>query len=540
MLDAGGYRSVTIGLRSGAMEFRILGPLEVLDEGRPVPIRGAKERALLTVLLLHANEPVTFDRLIDQLWGEDPPSTARKSLQVRVATLRRALPYDVLPTSGGSYAIRLTGDELDLHRFERLVSAGRQALADGDPRGAAAILREALALWRGPALADFADQAFAEPAAARLEELRLTALELRIEAELALGLHRELVGELKELVAVHPLRERLRGQLMLTLYRDGRQAEALELYQRTRDTLTKELGIEPGPALQELHRAVLRQDAALAAPMLSGTERSILVAPQDGRALEALLGLAESLAHRPARELILARLVPRGSDLGDEAARLNERRQELLGRGIAVRTAAFTTASRGDDLVRLTVEQDVDLLVVDGPHDLGTAVIEKVLTRAPCDVAVHVTRDHSLPTGPVVVLFGGGEHDWAAIEVGAWIAGARDAALKVAGPAQGRERDASRSLASASLAVQRGLGIAAEPLLVAPSDQAVLAAVADAAIVVAGLPERWKRKGLGRVRTVLAKSARPPVLLVRRGLRPGGLAPRESLTRFTWTLGPAP
>jgi hypothetical protein len=140
----------------------------------------------------------------------------------------------------------------------------------------------------------------------------------------------------------------------------------------------------------------------------------------------------------------------------------------------------------------------------------------------------------------VVVLFGGGEHDWAAIEIGAWIAGGRDSPLKLAGPAKGRERDASRTLASASLAVQRVLGIAAEPVLVAPTAGAVIAAVADAAVVVAGLPERWRRDGIGDTRTALARDARPPVLLVRRGLRPGGLAPRESLTRFTWTLGPSP
>jgi DNA-binding SARP family transcriptional activator len=456
-----------------------------------------------------------------------------------VATLRRVLPEGVLVTRGGSYLIQVDRDQLDLHRFERLLAEGGQALADGDAQAAAAALREALGLWRGPALANFAYEAFSEPAVARLEELRLTALEQRIEAELALAFHAQLVGELKELVAAHPLRERLRGQLMLALYRDGRQAEALELYQRTRDTFTEELGIEPGPALQELQLAVLRQEAALAPAKRFETERSILVAPQGGRDIEVLLGLAESLARRPARELILARLVPHGSDIGGEAARLNERRQELLERGIAVRTAVFTTAARGEDLVRLAVEQDVDLLLLDGSHDLGTAVVEKVLTRAPCDVAVHVARDRPEPVGPVFVLFGGGEHDWAAIEVGAWIAGARESALKIAGPAQGRERDASRTLASASLAVQRVLGIAAEPALIAPSDRTVLAAVADAAIVVAGLPERWKHDGIGHVRTVLAKSARPPVLLVRRGLRPGGLAPRESLTRFTWTLGPA-
>jgi DNA-binding SARP family transcriptional activator len=522
------------------MEFRILGPLEVRRNDRPVRITGAKERALLALLLLHANEPVTTDRLVDELWGEAPPSTARKSLQVRVATVRRVLPKGVLVTRGGSYLIQVDRDQLDLLRFEQLLADARQALTDGDADAAAATLRDALALWRGPALADLAYEAFADPAVARLEELRLTALELRIEAELALGLHAQLVGELKELVGAHPLRERLRAQLMLALYRDGRQAEALELYQHTRDTFTEELGIEPGPALQELQRAVLRQDAALAPAKLPETERSILVAPQGGRETPTLLGVAESLARRPPRELILARLVPPGSDVGSEAARLTERRQELLGRGISVRTAVFTTASRGDDLVRLAVEQDVDLLLLDGTHDLGTAVVEKVLTRAPCDVAVHVARDQSPSMGPVFVLFGGGEHDWAAIEVGAWIAGAREAALRLAGPAQGRKRDASRTLASASLAVQRVLGIVAEPVLVTPEEEAVLAAAADAAIAVAGLPERWRHEGLGHVRTALAERARPPVLFVRRGLRPGGLAPRESLTRFTWTLGPGP
>jgi DNA-binding SARP family transcriptional activator len=520
------------------VEFRILGPLEVRRDDRPVPVAGAKERALLAILVLHANEPVTTDRLVDQLWGDAPPATARKSLQVRVAALRRVLPEGVLLTRGGSYVLQVGRDQLDLHRFERLVAEGTQSLADGDPAAAAATLREALALWRGPALADLADEGFSEPAVARLEELRLNALEHRIEAELALGRHAQLIGELTELVAEHPLRERLRGQLMLALYRDGRQAEALDLYRRTRDTFADELGIEPGPALQDLQRAVLRQDAALAVTKPFEPERSILVAPQSEGKMEGLLGLAESLARRPARELILARLVSHAREIREEAASLDERRQELLGRGVAVRTTVFTADERGDDLVRLALEQDVDLLLLDGTHDLRSAVVESVLTGAPCDVAVHVGRDRSPTTGPVFVLFGGGEHDWAAVEIGAWIAGAREAALKIAGPARGRERDSSRALGSASLAVQRVLGVVAEPVLVALEDDAVLAAAADAATVVAGLPERWARDGLGHVRTVLAERARPPVLLVRRGLRPSGLAPQQSLTRFTWTLGP--
>ncbi len=449
------------------MEFRILGPLEVWDEGRPVRIGGAKERALLVVLLLHANESVSVDRLIDELWGARPPATAKKSVQVRVAGLRRALGDGMLLTHGGGYLIRLAADQLDLHGFERLVSDAGKVLADGDPGTAAAMLREALSLWRGAALADFAYESFAQPAITRLEELRLGAVELRIDAELALGLEGQLVGELQELVASHPLRERLRGELMLALYRDGRQAEALDVYQRTREQLIGELGIEPGPALQKLQQAILRQEPSLDLA-ITAPERSILVAPQDPRRLGALLGLAESLAKRPTRELILAQLIPEGADVTRTASLLNEHRQALLARGI-----------------------------------------------------------------------GGGDHDWTAVEVGAWIAGARGTPLRLAGPAQGPGRDASRALANASLAVQRVFGVAAEPLLLPPAEADVLAAAADAALVVVGLPERWTRDGLGHVRSALAGSAGPPALLVRRGLRPGGLAPRESLTRFTWTLGPA-
>jgi hypothetical protein len=163
-----------------------------------------------------------------------------------------------------------------------------------------------------------------------------------------------------------------------------------------------------------------------------------------------------------------------------------------------------------------------------------------VLARAPCDVAVHVGRGETARDGPVLVLFAGGDQDWTAVEVGAWIARAQGVPLRLAGPAKGVERDASRALASASLAVQRVLGVVAEPVLVAPAAADVLAVVGEAAVVVLGLPERWRRAGLGAVRSALAFDARPPALLVRRGLRPGGLAPRQSLTRFTWTLGPAP
>lgn len=509
------------------------------DEGRLVRIDGAKERALLVVLLLHANESVSADRLVDELWGVHPPTTARKSVQVRVAGLRRALGDGMLLTSSGGYLIRVDAGLLDLNSFERLVSDGARALADGDPGAAAAMLGEALSLWRGTALADFAYESFAQPAIGRLEELRRHAVELRIDAELALGRAAQLVGELQELVAAHPVRERLRGQLMLALYRDGRQAEALDVYQRTRQALAGELGIEPGPALRTLQQAILSQEPSLDMP-LAAPERSILVAPQDVRNIDALLGLAESLAEHPKRELILARVIPEGADVTRAAVLLNAHRETLLAHGTAARAVTFTSAAPGDDLVRLALEQDVDLLLVDGTPDLAaTGVLETLLARAPCDVAVHVGRDEAPPDGPVFVLFGGGNHDWAAVEIGAWIAAARGIPLRLGGPAQSPGRDASRALASASLSIQRVLGVAAEPVLLPRTDVDVLAAAADAAVVVVGLPEAWTQDGLGRVRTALAAHAVPPTLLVRRGLRPGGLAPRESLTRFTWTLGPA-
>src|SRR5262249_40865422 len=322
----------------------ILGPLEVWSDGRAVRITGAKERALLALLLLHANETVAADRLIDELWSEAPPPTARKSLQVRIAGLRRALGDDVIATRGDGYGMALGGDQLDLHRFERLVSEGRAALTSSNPTSAVALLRQALGLWRGPPLADFTYESFAQAPIARLEDLRCTAVELRNEAELALGHEAELIGELEALVAANPFRERLNGQLMLALYREGRQVEALHLYQRVRRDLRNELGLEPGPALQQLQRSILRHEPSLGAASVT-RERSILVALRDADRLEDLLALAKSLARRPSRELILARLIPPGTDVTATASLLNDRRQALMDDGIAARTVAFTSAA---------------------------------------------------------------------------------------------------------------------------------------------------------------------------------------------------
>ncbi len=530
------------------MEFRLLGPLEVWVEGRLLPIRGAKERALLAILLLEANQLVSTDRLIDELWGNDPPKSARNSLQVRVSNLRKALgatsrsaASDPLVSLGSGYLIHLGQDQLDLHQFERLLEEAEEALARHEAALGAEKLRDALALWRGPALADFAYESFAQVAAARLEELRLVGLERRIEADLELGRHAELVGELEALVLRHPFRERLRGQLMLALYRSGRQAEALAAYQVARRALVEELGIEPSPLLQELERGILRQDPALDLAGVPAPDRSILVAALEEDALASLLGLASALARRPRHELIVVRPLAVDGDLVRATSLLNRRREELLSAGISVRTAAFTSARPGDELVRIAAEQDVDLLLLDGhPEILDDTALGAVLERSPCDVAILVARRELPALGPVLVPFTGAGHDWAAVELGAWIASVRRSPLRLAGAAadpSGSSGDASRLLAHASLAVQRGLGVATVPLLIPPTSEELVRVAGEAALVVLGVPEGWRRGGLGPVRLSLARDAGPPTLLVRRGPRPGGLAPRESLTRFTWSLG---
>lgn len=256
------------------VEFRILGSLEIVEHDRPVSVGAPKVRALLAVLLLHRGEVVSSDRLIDALWRERAPATAAKTLQVYVSSLRKALGDGVLVTRGHGYLLQISAEQVDADRFKALVADGRRLLASGDARAAGARLREALLLWRGPALADFAYEEFAHTASARLEEARLEALEDRIDADLAVGAQAGLVGELESLVTEHPLRERLQEQLMLALYRSGRQADALESYRKARESLVEELGLEPSPRLQELERAILAHDPALTPPRASGTSGS--------------------------------------------------------------------------------------------------------------------------------------------------------------------------------------------------------------------------------------------------------------------------
>ena len=261
-------------------EFRILGPLEVDGPGGPMALGGQRQRALLAALLLEAGRVVPMDRLVDELWGEEPPRTATTSLHNSVSRLRRALGEELIETRAPGYLLKAEPEWIDATHFERLLRAARGAA----PRERRELLVQALSLWRGPALADFAFEQFAQAEIRRLEELRLVAVEERIDADLELGRHGDVVGELEALAAAHPLRESLRRQLMLALYRSGRQAEALDAYQEARARFVEELGIDPGPELRQLQAEILRQGAGLAVP------GATVVAPDhEGEIVKALL-----------------------------------------------------------------------------------------------------------------------------------------------------------------------------------------------------------------------------------------------------------
>ena len=551
------------------VEFRILGPLEVLVDGRRRRVGAAKQRTLLTVLLLDANRVVSRDRLIDALWGARSPATATTALRVYVSRLRKSLTdgedgrEQILTSEGTGYVLRVAPDQFDLLKFEELLGEADAALARNDAGSASASLAVALALWRGHALEDFTYEAFAQPAIARLEELRLMARERRIEAELALGRHEEVIVELEALVAEHPLREQLRQQLMVALYRSGRQADALATYKSARETLADELGIDPSPALREFERAVLRQDPTLAftaedEPSRPGEagrklpgddypERALLVVPSSDETLDALLALAEPLASsRPRRELLVARLLA-GSEALSEASRgLHVHRDAMLARGVPTRAVVFTSDDPGSDLVRLASEQDVDLLLLEVAHNAldphaFDAQLATVLAAAPCDVALLVGAAQRSPpsSGAVMVPMGGYEQEWAAVELGAWIAGALGRPLVLLGTtadSDAQKRDASRLLVNTSLALQRAFEITATAELVPAGAQAIIDASEEASLLVVGLPDRWRHDGLGTARVAVATRAHVPTLLVCHGPRPGVLAPRESHTRFTWAL----
>jgi len=273
------------GQSPGGADFRLLGPVEVVVDGRAIELGGVKQRALLALLALHANEVVSRDFLIDELWGERPPASAEHSIVVYVSRLRKALQAlgaDKVPLPGtepGGYVLRVDPAQIDVKRFERALEQGGRALAEGAVSDAADMLRSACAEWRGEPLSDLVTEPFAEGESWRLEELRLAALGSRIDADLLLGRHAELVPELESLVRRNPLNERLCAQLMVALYRSGRQARALEVYLTTRRLLVDELGIEPGANLERLQRAILRHDGELEPPAITPAAGTPLPSP---------------------------------------------------------------------------------------------------------------------------------------------------------------------------------------------------------------------------------------------------------------------
>jgi DNA-binding SARP family transcriptional activator len=525
-------------------DYRILGSLEAFEGDRPVALGGARCRAVLAVLVVCANRPVSAGRLVDEVWGDPAPPTAANVVQGHISDLRRALGRDAIETRGDAYVLHVPHGGRDVDRFEGHAARGSEELRDGRYDEASAAFAEALALWRGTALSDIAEGGLLVAEALRLDEMRLHALEQRIEADLACGRHAELVGELRALVAEHRLREPLRAHLAMALYRSGRQVEALEVLREARRSLADELGLEPSPRLQELERAILQHDPAVGEPprpgpvvALASPQRSIMLAQLGEAGFDGLIELAAPLAANSGRELLVTALVDDPGRLAEASRSLNRRRETLLRDGVAARSVSFISADAEADIVRLAQQQDTDLLLVEAlPAVLGDARLGTILAEAPCDVGILV----GLPgEGPVLVAFSGAEHDWAAIELGAWLAMARGTGLVLAGSTgDASGRDASRLLASASLAIQRTVGVAAEPLLVDPDPSALVAATAGMGLLVVGLSRRWQQEGLGPARSALVARENGATLLVRRGLRPGGLAPAGHETRFTWTIQP--
>jgi DNA-binding SARP family transcriptional activator/streptogramin lyase len=392
------------------VEFRILGPLEVVDGAQTIPIRPGKDRAVLALLLLHANAPVSSERLIDELWGEAPPPSAAKILQSSVSRLRRQVGVERLETLDRGYVIHAAAEELDATRFEQLLRDGRA--------------RDALVLWRGTPLAGLEDGVFAASAQRRLEELRFDALEQRIDADLAEGRGAELIPELEDLAAGFPFRERLQGQLMRALYSDGRQNDALEVYRRTRAALDDELGLQPSPQLQELERAILRQDSSLPKARPPGRpphrRRRVLLAVLvvgGGSALAAVLlsrGHAESVvitrgsvvAIDPATNRVIAAVpLGGGAQPGELAGGVG---------GLWVANAAQQTVVRIDPQTRAVVQTyDLGVAPADVAVDAHSAWVVTGLDNSleRIDLATGKVRSTPLPRVPAgfyAVATGGG------------------------------------------------------------------------------------------------------------------------------------
>ena len=488
--------------------------------GRPLPLGGAKQRALLALLLLEGGRAVSTRRLTDDLWGAAAPVSAAKALQVYVSQLRKALGGAAIETRPDAYVLRSAGLSLDLTSFEELAESGRSQVSAGRPVEGARLFAEALALWRGDALEGLDEPGLA-PLQARLDELRLVVQELWADARLATGRHTDLVPELALLAERHPLRERLHEQLMLALYRDGRQAEALAVFRRLRDRLHDELGLEPRSRVRQLELSILRQDGQLEIARAEQPQRSIVAAGSRPTRLAALLG---PLAREISGELILFIPVALREELAAASALLEPHRSE------ETRVAAFVTRDPNRDVLRLAADEAAELVVLEcAPETVATTRLE----QPACDVALFVDAAGELPGSSVTVLFGGAPEDWKAIEVAAVLARACGVPLRLAGVHSGGG-DASTLLARAALVVQRFAGIATEPVLFDPEFPASLTEIALGGTLVAGAAG-GRPDGLPAGRLRLAGIG-VPLLLIVPGPRPGLLAPAHTLTRFSWSL----
>lgn len=522
------------------LEFRVLGPFEVLRDGLRVDLGGPRRRAFLALLVLNAGRVLGTERLIDSLWGERPPRTAGHVLHVYASALRSVLEPGVLIARPPGYVLEIQPDTVDLVRFEQLVAAASGTLGRGDAGAALATLARATALWRGPMLEDLAYEEFVQPEARRLEELCLAARELGAEAGLVAGADAALVAALRALAAEHPLRERIHALLIRALAATGRQADALAAYDDVRRRLDDELGIEPGADLRAAQLAVLRQEVDVATHVRSATSAggTVLAVAFDPTRLPELASVADAAAGGGGRELILGcvldRAVPR-PELTAAARAAVDAKSTLTS---TTRTAAFRSTDPGVDVVALSAEHDVDLVVVDVDRALRsdgriTEHLRAILEGATCDV-VLVAGCAASSGDLFAVPFGGAVHDWAAVEFAALAArgvggGVRLIALET------EEGDASRLVARAALAVQRAAGIDAEPVLAQAGADGLLAAAEGAAGMVVGISERWRSEGLGLLRAQLVERV-PRVAIARRGLRPGLLAPVDARTRFTWSV----